>query len=100
MPSVLDLVKGDEQTQIVQLILTGQAVARPFVAPPGIPDDRRRALIAAFDQTMKDPDFLADAEKMQADISPVTAAEVDKLLTEVYATPKPIVAKAARAIAN
>ena len=55
VPSVLDLVKGDEQTKIVQLILTGQAVARPFVAPPGIPDDRRRALIAAFDQTMKDP---------------------------------------------
>ena len=37
---------------------------------------------------MKDPDFLADAEKMQADVSPVTAAEIDELLAEVYATPK------------
>jgi tripartite-type tricarboxylate transporter receptor subunit TctC len=100
VPGVLDLVKGDEQTRMVRLILAGQAVARPYAAPPGIPDDRRRALIAAFDQTMKDPEFLADAEKLQADVNPMTAGEIDRLLAEIYATPKDIVAKAAKAIAN
>ena len=70
------------------------------VAPPGIPDDRRRALITAFDETMKDPDFLADAEKLQADVNPMTAGDIDKLLADIYATPKDIVAKAAKAIAN
>ena len=100
VPGVLDLVKGEEQARVVKLILAGQAVARPYVAPPGIPDDRRQALIAAFDQTMKDPDFLAEAERMQAEVSPVTAGEIDRLLAEVYATPKAIVAKAAKAIAN
>jgi hypothetical protein len=99
-PNVLDLAKGEEQQPIVRLILAGQAVARPYAAAPGIPDDRRRALIAAFDATMKDPEFLADAEKMQAEVSPVTAAEIDKLLADIYATPKDIVAKAAKAIAN
>ena len=75
-------------------------MARPYAAPPDIPDDRRRALIAAFDATMKDPEFLADAEKLQADVSPVSAGEIDKLLADIYATPKDIVAKAAKAIAN
>ena len=100
VPAVIDLVKGEEQSRMVRLILAGQAMARPYAAPPGIPDDRRRALIAAFDATMKDPEFLADAEKQQADISPVSAAEIEKLLTDVYATPKDIIAKAAKAIAN
>ena len=40
-------------------------MARPFAAPPGIPEDRKRALVDAFVKTMKDPDFLADTAKMQ-----------------------------------
>ncbi len=100
VPAVIDLVKGEQRTRMVRLILTGQAMARPYAAPPGIPDDRRRALIAAFDATMTDPEFLADAEKLQVDVNPVTADEIDKLLAEVYATPKDIIAMAAKAIAN
>ena len=100
VPAVTDLVKGEQQAQMVRLILAGQAMARPYAAPPGIPDERRRALIAAFDATMKDPEFRADADKLQADVSPVTAGEIDKLLAEVYATPKDIIALAAKAIAN
>jgi tripartite-type tricarboxylate transporter receptor subunit TctC len=100
IPAVTDLVKDDEQKQMVRLILAGQAMARPYAAPPGIPVDRRRALVAAFEATMKDPEFLADAQMQQADVSPVTAGEIDRLLAEVYATPRPIVARAAKAIAN
>ena len=99
VPLVMDLVKGPEQAQIVRLILASQEMARPFVAPPGIPDDRRRALIEAFEATVKDPDFLADAAKMKADVNPVTAAAIESLLAEVYKTPKDIVAKAAKATA-
>jgi tripartite-type tricarboxylate transporter receptor subunit TctC len=95
----MDLVKGDEQTQIVRLILASQEMARPFAAPPGIPEDRKRALIEAFDKTMKDPDFLAEAEKMKAEVSPVSAASIESLVNEVYKTPKDIVAKAKKAIA-
>src|ERR1700722_9310575 len=100
VPAVMDLVKGEEQTRMVRLILAGQAMARPYAAPPDIPHDRRRALIAAFDATMKDPEFLADAEKLQADVSPVSAGEIYKLLADIYATPKDIIALAAKAIAN
>jgi tripartite-type tricarboxylate transporter receptor subunit TctC len=100
VPLVMDLVKSPEQAQIVRLILASQEMARPFAAPPGIPDDRRRALIAAFEATMKDPDFLAEAEKMKADVNPVTASAIESLLAEVYKTPKDVVAKAAKATSN
>jgi tripartite-type tricarboxylate transporter receptor subunit TctC len=75
-------------------------MARPFAAPPDIPADRKAALIAAFDATMKDQEFLADAGRLSIDVSPVSAAELNRLLAELYATPKNVVAKAAKAIAN
>jgi len=99
VPSVMDLAKTPEQTQIVRLILASQEMARPFAAPPGIPEDRKRALTDAFAATMKDPDFLAEAAKMKADVNPVSAAAIESLLADVYKTPKDVVAKAAKATA-
>ena len=100
MPLVMDLTKDPEKLQILKLILASQEMARPFAAPPGIPADRKAALIAAFDATMKDPEFLAEAKKLKIDVNPVTGPALDKLLAELYATPKDVVAKAAKAIAN
>jgi tripartite-type tricarboxylate transporter receptor subunit TctC len=100
VPLVMDLVKTPEQTQIVRLILASQEMARPFAAPPGIPEDRKRALIEAFDKTMKDPEFLAEAAKMKADVNPVSAAAIESLLADVYKTPKDVIAKAAKATSN
>jgi tripartite-type tricarboxylate transporter receptor subunit TctC len=97
VPNVMDLVKTPEQTQIVRLILASQEMARPFAAPPGIPEDRKRALIDAFVKTMKDPDFLAEAAKIKADVNPVSAAAIESLVAEVYKTPKDVIAKAAKA---
>ena len=98
VPLVMDQATNTEQTQILRLILAAQEMARPFAAPPGIPDDRKAGLIAAFDATMKDPEFLADAKKLNIDVAPVSAATLDKLLAELYATPKDVVKKASEAI--
>ena len=100
VPAATDLAKEPEQRQILNLILIGQAMARPFAAPPGIPGDRKEALIAAFDRTMRDPDFLAEAARLNFEVNPVTAAKLDALLAEAYATPKDVVAKAAKALAD
>lgn len=100
VPLVMDMTKDTEKLQILKLILAAQQMARPFAAPPDIPADRKAALIAAFDATMKDPEFLADASRMKLDVNPVTGSALDKLLAELYATPKDIVVKAAKAIAN
>ena len=92
----MDQTKDTEKLQILKLILAAQEMARPFAAPPGIPEDRKAALIAAFDATMKDPEFLAEAKKLNLDVDPVSAAALDKLLAELYATPKDVVKKAER----
>jgi tripartite-type tricarboxylate transporter receptor subunit TctC len=98
VPLIMDQTKDSEKLQILKLILAAQEMARPFAAPPGIPDDRKAALIAAFDATMKDPEFLAEAKKLNIDVNPVTAPALDKLLAELYATPKDVVKKASEAI--
>jgi tripartite-type tricarboxylate transporter receptor subunit TctC len=59
---------------------------RPLAAPPGTPADRVEALRKAFDATMKDPDFLADAKKIGAEISPMSGEELDRLLQNVFST--------------
>jgi tripartite-type tricarboxylate transporter receptor subunit TctC len=97
---VTDLAKTQEQKQIINLLLASQSMARPFAAPPGIPEDRKAALIAAFNDTMKDPDFLKEAEKLNFDVRPVSAAKIDEMLKDAYDTPKDVIAKAAKAIAS
>jgi tripartite-type tricarboxylate transporter receptor subunit TctC len=100
VPFLADLTKDPEKVRIVKFIVAGQGMARPFVAPPGIPADRKAALRAAFDETMKDPDFLAAAARQDIEVNPVSGAEIDALLADVYATPRDIIAKAAAAMAN
>jgi tripartite-type tricarboxylate transporter receptor subunit TctC len=73
-------------------------MARPFAAPPGIPADRKAALVKAFDDTMKDPDYLAEAKKLDFDVNPVSAKAIEDLLAELYATPKDVLKKAGEAI--
>ncbi len=100
VPLATDLVANPQQLQIIKLLLVSQAMARPFAAPPGIPEDRKKALIAAFDATMNDADFLAEAQKLNFEVRPVGAATIDTLLADVYATPKDVIAKATKAISS
>ncbi len=95
VPAALDLVSDPVKKQVLTLILIRQEPGRPVAAPPGVPADRLAALRRAFDLTMKDPDFIAEAEKLQLELEPLNAAEVEKLLAAAYATPKPIVQQAA-----
>jgi tripartite-type tricarboxylate transporter receptor subunit TctC len=81
-----------------KLIFARQVMGRPYLAPPGVPKDRADALRKAFADTMKDPDFLADAEKAQLEITPVAGDEVEKLVKDLYQTPKPLADKAAEFI--
>jgi tripartite-type tricarboxylate transporter receptor subunit TctC len=98
VPLVMDMTKDKEKLQILKLILAAQEMARPFAAPPGIPADRKAALVKAFDDTMKDPDYLAEAKKLDFDVNPVSAKALEDLLAELYATPKDVLKKAGEAI--
>jgi len=100
VPLIVDLTKDAEKLQILKLFLTAQEMARPFAAPPGIPEERKAALVSAFDATMKDAEFLAEAAKLNLDVNPVRGAAIDTLLAELYATPKEVLTKAGQAAAK
>jgi tripartite-type tricarboxylate transporter receptor subunit TctC len=100
VPMIMDQTADSEKRQILRLFVATHAFARPFVAPPDIPADRRHALTAAFDATMNDPEFLAEAKRRDMDVIPVTAQAMGEMLVELYATPKDVLAKAAAAIAR
>jgi tripartite-type tricarboxylate transporter receptor subunit TctC len=98
VPLARDLTSDAAKKQILDLIMLPEGMARPFATTPGIPDERRAALIKAFDETMKDPEFLNESAKERMDVSPVTAGEIDDLLKKLHATPKDVVARAAQVI--
>jgi tripartite-type tricarboxylate transporter receptor subunit TctC len=95
VPAALDLVSDPVKKQVLTLILIRQEPGRPVAAPPGVPADRLAALRRAFDLTMKDPEFIAEAGKLQMEIEPLDAAAIDKLLATAYGTPPAIVRQAA-----
>lgn len=95
VPFVLDLAKTPEQKQALQYIYAGQGIGRPFAAPPGLPPERLKMLRDAFNATMKDPDFIAEAKKLNLDVEPETGEHLDGLIKEIYATPEAVIAKVA-----
>jgi tripartite-type tricarboxylate transporter receptor subunit TctC len=99
VPLVMDFAKTDEQRQILKMIFARQVMGRPYLAPPNVPAERVAALREAFAATLTDPGFRAEAAKTDLEINPVSGAEVEKLVKEVYATPPDIIAKAKAAAA-
>jgi tripartite-type tricarboxylate transporter receptor subunit TctC len=97
-PLIMDMAKTDQQRRILNLIMSRQELAYPFAAPPEVPDDRARALRTAFDRTMKDPEFLAEAEKIGIEVAAMTGGEVDRLMKEIHDTPADLIAEARRVI--
>ena len=89
VPLALDKVPTEEMRQILRVHLAGQAFGRPFAAPPGIPADRKAALRAAFDATMKDAEFVSEAKKAGLEVSPITGAEIDGLGWDLRAAAGP-----------
>jgi tripartite-type tricarboxylate transporter receptor subunit TctC len=69
-------------------------MAWPFAAPPNVPADRVAALRSAFEQTVKDPDFIAEAEKQSIDVSPVSGADIAAILDKVYASSSAVIERA------
>ncbi|MCC6891105.1 MAG: hypothetical protein IT536_21470 [Hyphomicrobiales bacterium] len=95
VPLVTDLATKDHDRAILRLVFARQQVAYPFLAPPGVPPDRVEALRAAFLKAMADAELIADARKARLEILPVSGADVQKLVGELYATPATVVDMAA-----
>jgi tripartite-type tricarboxylate transporter receptor subunit TctC len=99
-PFVLDYAKSEDDKRVLRLIFGWTIMGRPFLAPPGIPEDRKLALRQAFNATMKDAAFLEDAAKARLDISSISGEQIDRFLADVYTTPKPLVERAGKILAQ
>jgi tripartite-type tricarboxylate transporter receptor subunit TctC len=97
VPLITELATDDRRRQILKLIFSRQTMGRPFAGPPAIPADRAEALRKAFDLTMKDPEFLAEAQMRGLEINPVSGHAIEKLIAELYATPRDVVTQAREA---
>jgi len=95
-PMVLDMVKDANDHRLLDLILVVQEVGRPVMAPPGVPKDRLAVLHKAFADTMADPAFVADAERLKLEIDPLDHGAIEALLKTAYASPRDVVERASK----
>ena len=100
IPNAASLVSKDEDRQLLDFMYAGQSFARPFIAPPNLPPAVYKTLKDAFAETLKDPQFLADADKQKLEIKPVLADEVLEVVKKAYATPKPLIDRMAAILKN
>lgn len=98
VPLALDLAKTDAAKSALSLLLTPNKIGRPFAAPPGIPDDLIAILRKAFDATMKDPAFLAEAKSQNMEISPTDGAYIEASTRRLRALPADVAQMARDAI--
>ena len=94
VPSVLDLVKTDDERRVMELIIAGTYLGTPLAFGGGVPADRVAAVRAAFAATMKDADFLAEAEKLKIEVNPVFAEDLERVVARVLSTPPALAARA------
>src|SRR5258707_1114783 len=90
VPLIVDLARTPEEKQAIEFLYAGNGLGRPFIAPPGMPPERVTVLREAFMATMKDPEFLADAERQKLDVQPDDGEYLAALIKKIYATPRPI----------
>ena len=93
VPLITSMAKTPEQKQALQLALARLEFGRPFFMPPNVPAARVAAIRRAFDATMKDKEFLAEADKLKLEIDPMSGEELAKMLQEIAKTPADVVAR-------
>ena len=83
VPTVLDIAKTDEQRDILRAVVSASDVGKSILTTPDVPVERVAALRAAFDATMKDPDFIADMSGVRIDVIPMSGADLQKMVAEL-----------------
>ena len=99
VPTVVELARNDEQRQVLRAVMNATEIGTAFFTTPNTPKDRVEALRRAFDATMKDPEFLAEAQRTHLTIGPLPGDELQKLVAEVAAMPPDILEKVRAAYA-
>jgi tripartite-type tricarboxylate transporter receptor subunit TctC len=91
VPLALDLAKTPEDRQAIEFVSSPNLFARPFTAPPDVPPERVQALRQAFNDTLADPDYLAEAEARKMQVVLVKGEEIEAVLKRIYSMPRSVV---------
>jgi tripartite-type tricarboxylate transporter receptor subunit TctC len=101
VPLLTDLVQGDpKKEEVARFVSLALSLSRPLAAPPGVPLDRVAVLRQAFDATIKDQAFLADSQKLGAEIDPMPGQQVQRIVNEVLGAPRVVVTVVKAALAS
>jgi len=100
VPIGTDLARSEKDRAILKLFFARVAVGRPIVAPPGMDADRVAALRKAFDQTMRDPAFLAEAKAQDLTVDAISGEEIAGIIAETYKSPADVVKQAAEILGH
>jgi tripartite-type tricarboxylate transporter receptor subunit TctC len=98
IPLLVDLAQTEEDRRVLALVSSPGALGQPYYTPPGVPADRVALLRTAIYATMKDPDFLAEAAKAQADINAMSGEELTRIIDSIAAAPAPVVERTRQVI--
>ena len=98
VPSALEFAHSDDDRRALELFFARVRIGRPFVLPPEVPAGRVQALREAFDATLRDPAFLADAETQKLNVEPMTGQRMAEIIAQAYATPAAIVKRTVQAM--
>jgi tripartite-type tricarboxylate transporter receptor subunit TctC len=94
VPRIEELVKTEDELRIVDLVNSGDALGRPFVAPPGVPPERLAALREAFSRMVADEEFRRDAATVKVDVDPTPHDELQRVIERTLSTPRALVERA------
>jgi hypothetical protein len=100
VPSAFEFVRNETDRSALELYLTQKTVARPLIAPPGVPPDRLAALRSGFIALVRDRDFLADAQTAKLDVAPVAGEAVDKVVALIAGASPQTAERVGKAIAS
>lgn len=100
VPLLMDLAQNDQDKSALRLLSAPVAIGRPLFSTPDVPADRVKALRAAFDATMQDPEFLAVAKAERLDIDPVGGEKLQQIVNDIVNTPKDVVEKLVSIVGN
>jgi tripartite-type tricarboxylate transporter receptor subunit TctC len=98
VPMISDLAKTEEQRKIMDFIFSPIDLGQPYLAPPDTTPDNLAVLRQAFQTTLRDPGFLAEAKKMDFDIDPISAEDITRFVQATVNASPDIVAKAKEAM--
>jgi tripartite-type tricarboxylate transporter receptor subunit TctC len=98
VPRATVLARDDDERRVIELVFSQGIFGRPYVLPPDVPSERVAALRQAFVQALNDKTLRAEADKMQFDIDPMSGEDLQKLVSDLYATPPRLVERARQAL--